>query len=116
MGAPSCQVWDRILWMTSFPSAIFYPGKGLLVLHGPKWYEHRKLLTPGFHYDVLKPYVAVFNNSTHAMLVRSQCQAPGGYGCLLPTPKLPWGRAMRRIAKTPKACTGYNSSAKPCCA
>ncbi|GAB5575039.1 cytochrome P450 4B1 isoform X1 [Prionailurus iriomotensis] len=43
-------------------------GKGLLVLHGPKWYEHRKLLTPGFHYDVLKPYVAVFNNSTHAML------------------------------------------------
>ncbi|XP_039080459.1 cytochrome P450 4B1 isoform X2 [Hyaena hyaena] len=43
-------------------------GKGLLVLQGPKWYEHRKLLTPGFHYDVLKPYVAVFNNSTHAML------------------------------------------------
>lgn len=102
--------------MTSFPSAIFHPGKGLLVLHGPKWYEHRKLLTPGFHYDVLKPYVAVFNNSTHAMLVRSQCQAPGGYGYLLPTPKLSWGRAMRRIAKTPKACTAYNSSAKPCCA
>uniref|UniRef100_A0A452SNJ9 Cytochrome P450 family 4 subfamily B member 1 n=1 Tax=Ursus americanus TaxID=9643 RepID=A0A452SNJ9_URSAM len=43
-------------------------GKGLLVLHGPKWYEHRKLLTPGFHYDVLKPYVAVFTNSTHTML------------------------------------------------
>ncbi|XP_019655479.1 cytochrome P450 4B1 isoform X7 [Ailuropoda melanoleuca] len=43
-------------------------GKGLLVLQGPKWYEHRKLLTPGFHYDVLKPYVAVFTNSTHTML------------------------------------------------
>ncbi|XP_045884237.1 cytochrome P450 4B1 [Meles meles] len=43
-------------------------GKGLLVLQGPKWYQHRKLLTPGFHYDVLKPYVAVFANSTHTML------------------------------------------------
>lgn len=43
-------------------------GKGLLVLHGPKWHQHRKLLTPGFHYDVLKPYVAVFAESTHLML------------------------------------------------
>ncbi|KAH0509177.1 Cytochrome P450 4B1 [Microtus ochrogaster] len=43
-------------------------GKGLLVLHGPKWFQHRKLLTPGFHYDVLKPYVAIFAESTHLML------------------------------------------------
>ncbi|XP_001495202.2 cytochrome P450 4B1 [Equus caballus] len=43
-------------------------GKGLLVLHGPKWFQHRKLLTPGFHYDVLKPYVALFADSTRAML------------------------------------------------
>ncbi|ELV12707.1 cytochrome P450 4B1 [Tupaia chinensis] len=43
-------------------------GKGLLVLEGPKWYQHRKLLTPGFHYDVLKPYVGVFTSSAHAML------------------------------------------------
>ncbi|KAK1339979.1 hypothetical protein QTO34_018543 [Cnephaeus nilssonii] len=43
-------------------------GKGLLVLDGPKWFQHRKLLTPGFHYDVLKPYVKVFADSTHIML------------------------------------------------
>ncbi|XP_016054825.1 PREDICTED: cytochrome P450 4B1 isoform X2 [Miniopterus natalensis] len=43
-------------------------GKGLLVLNGPKWFQHRKLLTPGFHYDVLKPYVKVFAESTCAML------------------------------------------------
>ncbi|XP_006986668.2 cytochrome P450 4B1 [Peromyscus maniculatus bairdii] len=43
-------------------------GKGLLVLDGPKWYQHRKLLTPGFHYDVLKPYVAIFAESTRIML------------------------------------------------
>ncbi|XP_049631445.1 cytochrome P450 4B1-like [Suncus etruscus] len=43
-------------------------GKGLLVLNGSKWYEHRKLLTPGFHYNVLKPYVAIFAESTNIML------------------------------------------------
>ncbi|CAH6790686.1 cytochrome P450 4B1 [Phodopus roborovskii] len=43
-------------------------GKGLLVLDGPKWFQHRKLLTPGFHYDVLKPYVAIFAESTRIML------------------------------------------------
>lgn len=52
------------------------PGKGLLVLQGPKWFQHRKLLTPGFHYDVLKPYVAVFAESARVMLVSSLCQAP----------------------------------------
>lgn len=75
--------------MTSFPSAIFYPGKGLLVLHGPKWYEHRKLLTPGFHYDVLKPYVAVFNNSTHAMLVRSSARLLEAMAASSPPPSFP---------------------------
>uniref|UniRef100_A0A8D0GUL2 Cytochrome P450 family 4 subfamily B member 1 n=1 Tax=Sphenodon punctatus TaxID=8508 RepID=A0A8D0GUL2_SPHPU len=43
-------------------------GKGLLVLHGPKWFQHRKLLTPGFHFDVLKPYVKLMADCTKVML------------------------------------------------
>uniref|UniRef100_A0A8D0EUH4 CP4B1 protein n=1 Tax=Strix occidentalis caurina TaxID=311401 RepID=A0A8D0EUH4_STROC len=43
-------------------------GNGLLILHGPKWHQHRKLLTPGFHYDILKPYVALMAESTNVML------------------------------------------------
>nr|DBA17901.1 TPA: hypothetical protein GDO54_016212 [Pyxicephalus adspersus] len=43
-------------------------GKGLLVLSGAKWFQHRKLLTPGFHYDVLKPYVKLMSECTNVML------------------------------------------------
>uniref|UniRef100_A0A8C4YNC6 Cytochrome P450 4B1-like n=1 Tax=Gopherus evgoodei TaxID=1825980 RepID=A0A8C4YNC6_9SAUR len=40
----------------------------LLTLQGPKWFQHRKLLTPGFHYGVLKPYVSLITKSTQVML------------------------------------------------
>ncbi|KAM9324685.1 uncharacterized protein PAF06_000763 [Gastrophryne carolinensis] len=43
-------------------------GKGLLVLSGPKWFQHRRLLTPGFHYDVLKPYVKLTSDCVNVML------------------------------------------------
>lgn len=61
-GAGLCELMGAL-------SLIPSPGKGLLVLHGPKWFQHRKLLTPGFHHDVLKPYVAVMANSARVMLV-----------------------------------------------
>ncbi|NWI69530.1 CP4B1 protein, partial [Todus mexicanus] len=43
-------------------------GQGLLVLNGTKWFQHRKLLTPAFHYDVLKSYVALMSESVKVML------------------------------------------------
>ncbi|KAM8930554.1 cytochrome P450 4A7-like [Pelodytes ibericus] len=43
-------------------------GRGLLILTGQKWFQHRRLLTPGFHYDVLKPYVKLMSDSTLVML------------------------------------------------
>ncbi|XP_035764092.1 cytochrome P450 4B1-like [Neolamprologus brichardi] len=45
-------------------------GNGLLVSEGQKWFRHRRLLTPGFHYDVLKPYVKLMSESAETMLVR----------------------------------------------
>ncbi|XP_065102459.1 cytochrome P450 4T8 [Paramisgurnus dabryanus] len=43
-------------------------GEGLLVSTEQKWFRHRRLLTPGFHYDVLKPYVKLIADSTKMML------------------------------------------------
>ncbi|NXP36617.1 CP4B1 protein, partial [Leiothrix lutea] len=43
-------------------------GKGLLILEGSKWFQHRKMLTPAFHYDVLRPYVTLTSDSVKVML------------------------------------------------
>ncbi|XP_043362707.1 cytochrome P450 4F22 isoform X1 [Dermochelys coriacea] len=42
-------------------------GDGLLLSNGPKWVRHRRMLTPAFHFDILKPYVKIFNQSTDIM-------------------------------------------------
>ncbi|XP_066480717.1 cytochrome P450 4A4-like [Tiliqua scincoides] len=56
--------------MLTYRFFIPWIGKGLLLLHGPKWFQHRRLLTPGFHYDILKPYVALIAESTKEMLCK----------------------------------------------
>ena len=44
-------------------------GHSLLTVNGAKWYRRRHLLTPAFHFDILKPYVAVYNQCTDVLLV-----------------------------------------------
>ena len=43
-------------------------GDGLLISSGAKWFRNRRLLTPGFHFDVLKPYMDVFNDCSRTLL------------------------------------------------
>lgn len=43
-------------------------GYGLLLLNGQTWFQHRRMLTPAFHYDILKPYVALMADSVRVML------------------------------------------------
>lgn len=47
------------------------PGYGLLLLNGQAWFQHRRMLTPAFHYDILKPYVGLMADSVRVMLVSS---------------------------------------------
>ena len=43
-------------------------GDGLLISKGKKWSRNRRLLTPSFHFDILKPYQKIFSNSAHIMM------------------------------------------------
>uniref|UniRef100_A0AAY5F0Y8 Cytochrome P450, family 4, subfamily F, polypeptide 3 n=1 Tax=Electrophorus electricus TaxID=8005 RepID=A0AAY5F0Y8_ELEEL len=42
-------------------------GQSLLLTNGTKWSRQRRLLTPAFHFDILKNYIYIFNKSTNIM-------------------------------------------------
>ncbi|XP_072040874.1 cytochrome P450 4F6-like [Amphiura filiformis] len=43
-------------------------GDGLLFSGGAKWKRHRRLLTAGFHFEILRPYTDLFVESTRVFL------------------------------------------------
>ncbi|XP_023975558.1 taurochenodeoxycholic 6 alpha-hydroxylase-like isoform X1 [Physeter macrocephalus] len=52
----------------SYRLLIPWIGNGLLVLEGQTWFQHRRMLTPAFHYDILKPYMGLMAESVQVML------------------------------------------------
>ncbi|XP_034852644.1 cytochrome P450 4F2 isoform X2 [Mirounga leonina] len=42
-------------------------GDGLLLSAGDKWSSHRHMLTPAFHFNILKLYMKIFNDSVNVM-------------------------------------------------
>ncbi|XP_012519619.1 PREDICTED: phylloquinone omega-hydroxylase CYP4F2-like [Propithecus coquereli] len=53
-------------------------GEGLLLSAGDKWSRHRRMLTPAFHFNILKPYVKIFNDSVSIMHAKWQRLASEG--------------------------------------
>lgn len=49
--------------------AIPWLGEGLLIAGGGKWKRSRRLLTPAFHFDILKPYMKVYKTCTDHLVV-----------------------------------------------
>ncbi|KAM5237923.1 uncharacterized protein ACOB6Z_012504 [Ctenodactylus gundi] len=47
-------------------------GDGLLLSAGEKWGRHRRMLTPAFHFNILRPYVKIFRDSTDVMHAKWQ--------------------------------------------
>ncbi|XP_071180025.1 cytochrome P450 4A25-like [Mytilus edulis] len=68
----------KILMKSSEPKAIGFGGAygmmkswlgdGLLISSGKKWERNRRLITPAFHFGILKPYVNIYNSSTDKFL------------------------------------------------
>ncbi len=46
---------------------LIIPGKGLLIANGARWARNRRLLTPAFHYDILRPYLKIYADSARTM-------------------------------------------------
>ncbi|XP_062034148.1 cytochrome P450 4F3-like isoform X2 [Lepus europaeus] len=53
-------------------------GDGLLLSAGDKWSRHRRMLTPAFHFNILKPYVKIFSKSACIMHDKWQRLASAG--------------------------------------
>lgn len=57
-----------------------YPwlGEGLLLADGKRWNRARRLLTPAFHFNILKPYMNIYNKATDQLLRKFECYAERG--------------------------------------
>ena len=55
--------------MGGYHNALPWLGEGLLIAGGKKWARNRRLLTPAFHFDILKQYVAVNNEASDVLIV-----------------------------------------------
>ncbi|XP_078703229.1 taurochenodeoxycholic 6 alpha-hydroxylase-like [Branchiostoma floridae x Branchiostoma belcheri] len=53
-------------------------GDGLVLSKGAHWSRDRRLLTPAFHFEVLKPYVAVYNEGADILLENLEKCAKSG--------------------------------------
>lgn len=52
-----------------FNILFFSKGESLLTGNGHKWARTRRLLTPAFHFDILKPYVRVYESCAKELVV-----------------------------------------------
>lgn len=45
-----------------------YLGEGLLISNNNKWLTRRRMLTPAFHFDILRSYISIYNESVDSLI------------------------------------------------
>ncbi|KAK2165954.1 hypothetical protein LSH36_44g13010 [Paralvinella palmiformis] len=58
----------KSLQFGAYKIALPWLGEGLLIAGGKKWSRNRRLLTPAFHFDILRQYVTVHNSSADVLI------------------------------------------------
>lgn len=59
---------------------LFLPwlGEGLVISKGKKWARNRRLLTPAFHFEILRPYMRIYHEATKVLLDKMRACAESG--------------------------------------
>lgn len=53
-------------------------GKGLLTSEGQKWFTHRKMITPTFHFKILESFIDVYRENSDIMVRKLEEKAKTG--------------------------------------
>ncbi|XP_071440746.1 cytochrome P450 4C1-like [Hetaerina americana] len=53
-------------------------GTGLLTSKGDKWFSHRKLLTPAFHFKILEEFIPIFMEKSLSLVEKLKVEAASG--------------------------------------
>lgn len=61
----------------SYANVLPWLGNGLLTASGKKWARNQKLLTPGFHFDILRSHIDIHNTCVEIMLQRIEEECAG---------------------------------------
>ncbi|KRT80980.1 cytochrome P450, partial [Oryctes borbonicus] len=60
-----------------YKSLVPWLGQGLLTSTGARWFQHRKLITPTFHFKILENFMDVFVSKSQALLTILDAKANG---------------------------------------
>ena len=64
-----CKMSGSVQWCVAI-------GEGLLIANGARWVRSRRLLTPAFHFDILKPYLKVYAEAADTLVVGVNAAVP----------------------------------------
>ncbi|KAH9504366.1 Cytochrome P450 4F4 [Bulinus truncatus] len=57
---------------TPYDMGLPWLGEGLIISNGDRWARSRRLLTPAFHFDILKPYLEIYNQCADILIKKME--------------------------------------------